>query len=88
MLPAASGLGGAQVKFSMSRYEGRFYVPGNSPAERHAQWLFCEDLVQAFVQKCRNNEHGKYKDLTREQIIEQYCTRLLETDLATAPELC
>ena len=86
-LASASGLAGAQPKLSVTKHEGKYYVPGNTPPERYARWQHCEELAQTFAQKCLTNEHGKYQHLTREQILEQYCTRLLKTGLATAPEL-
>ena len=47
--PRPSNLGavsGAQPKFSMNRYQGRFYSPGCSPPELLERWSNCEDLAQ------------------------------------------
>lgn len=86
-LPSVSSLAGVQPKLAVTLHQGKYYVPGDTPPERHARWLACEALAQTFVKKCLTNEHGKYNHLSREGILEQYCTRLLKTDLATAPEL-
>lgn len=86
-LPSVSSLAGVQPKLAVTLHQGKYHVPGNTPPERHARWLECEDLAQTFVVKCQRNEHEKYADLTREQILEQYLKRMLKARLASAPEL-
>ena len=44
-----SAVAGAQPKFSMNRYQGRFYSPGGSPPELLERWDACGVLAQAFA---------------------------------------
>jgi len=41
-----SAVAGAQPKFSITRYRGRFYSPGCTPPELTERWNACEDLAQ------------------------------------------
>lgn len=84
---AASGIAGIQPKLSMVMFEGRLYLAGGTPPERLARWEMCEDLAKQFVEKCRRNETGKYVNLSRVEILAQYCDRLLQTDWGSAAEM-
>jgi hypothetical protein len=67
-----SAVGGAQNKLELVEYAGGYYSLGNTPPERHQQWLVCEDLVQQFVVKCRESKAGKRSHMTEEQLLSGY----------------
>src|ERR1700676_2318793 len=69
---AASGVAGAQDKVIATKYEGRYYVPGNTPPERLQQWLACNDLVDGYVEKCRNSKLGKRANMSIDDILTGY----------------
>lgn len=48
----ASSAGGFQNKLVLTRYGGRYYVPGNTPPERWQQWCESEKLIPYYAQKC------------------------------------
>lgn len=85
--PMISTVPGAQSKFSSVLFDGHFYAPGSTPPEIHAAWLQCESLVHEFIARCLRNEHQKYRHLTREQILEQYCTRLQESGYGSSAQM-
>lgn len=78
---------GFQPKLLAVKYEGRFYAPGATPPERWERWNNCEALALQFVEKCRRNQTGKYAHLSQVEILEQYCTRVLQTDWGSDDEL-
>lgn len=82
-----SSLPGAQTKFSTVKYRDKFYLEGCTPPEILERWEICEDLALLFVEKCRNNETGKYAHLSREEVLEQYCKRLMKTDWGSDAEM-
>ncbi|MDB5763931.1 MAG: hypothetical protein JWQ21_2926 [Herminiimonas sp.] len=86
-LEIASAVPGFQPKFVMVEYEGKFYIPGDTPPERYERWRYCEDLAAEFVIKCRRNQYGKYVHLSEVEILDQYCVRLLRTGWASNAEL-
>ena len=71
----ASSLSGAQPKFAMVEYEGKFYIPGNTPPERWLDWSYSEALVQHFVSHCPERKRGKYAHMSEEDILAQYYQR-------------
>lgn len=79
-------LPGAQPKFLMTKYRGRFYSPGSSPPELFEAWRICEDLATQLAQKSLDSKNGKRADMSELAILEQYLTRLIETKWTTVPE--
>ena len=79
-------LPGAQPKFLMTKYKGRFYSPGSSPPELFEAWRICEDLAIQLAQKSLESKNGKRADMSECAILEQYLTRLIETKWTTVPE--
>lgn len=71
----ASSLAGAQPKFSVVEYEGKFYIPGNTPPERWHDWQYSESLVQHFVKQCPETKRGKRAHMSEQDIIAQYYER-------------
>ncbi|MBK4735530.1 antitoxin Xre/MbcA/ParS toxin-binding domain-containing protein [Noviherbaspirillum pedocola] len=72
-----SGLAGAQPKLSVTKFQGRFYMLGNTPPERHARYHWCRDLAEQFVEAARTTRKGKRKDMHEADILLQYHDRVL-----------
>lgn len=70
---------GAQAKFLMVQFKGRFYSPGCTPPELWERWDICEDLAHQFCRKCIDNKAGKRSHMTEVEILDQYLLRLLKT---------
>jgi len=79
-------VGGAQPKFIMTEYRGRFFVPGCSPPELYYRWCLCEELAEQLAEKSVESEKGKRSHMSREEILEQYLPRLIKTRWTTVPE--
>jgi hypothetical protein len=75
----ASAIAGFQNKLALIEYDGKFYMPGGTPPERHHSWLQCEDRAALLAEKCLKNQSGKYAHLQRIDILDQYCVRMLAT---------
>lgn len=71
----ASAVGGTQPKFAVVEYDGKFYIPGNTPPERWHDWAYSESLVQHFVKQCPETKRGKRAHMSEEDIIAQYYER-------------
>ncbi|KRB79076.1 hypothetical protein ASE07_05155 [Noviherbaspirillum sp. Root189] len=71
----ASAVGGTQPKFAMVKFEGKFYIPGNTPPERRHDWAYSESLVQHFVKQCPETKRGKRAHMSEHDIIAQYFER-------------
>ena len=87
--PRPSNLGavpGAQPKFSMSRYQGRFYSPGCSPPELLERWNNCEDLAQQLSVTSIESKAGKRAHMTETEILDQYLPRLVATNWTSEAE--
>jgi hypothetical protein len=78
---------GAQQKFLMVQYQGRFYSPGCTPPELWERWYICEDLAQQFCRKCIDNKAGKRAHMTEVEILDQYLVRLLQTGWGSDAEM-
>lgn len=70
---------GAQPKILATQYEGRFYSPGCTPPELHANWQHCVSLVEQFVPACIETKAGKRREMPEVEILDQYLTRLIAT---------
>jgi hypothetical protein len=68
---------GAQPKLLMTRYNGRFYMPGCTPPELYERWDICEDLAQNLAQKSLESKTGKRAHMTEADILDQYLPRLI-----------
>jgi hypothetical protein len=80
-----SGLAGAQPKLSVEEFQGRFYMLGNTPPERHARYLWCLGLAEQFVEAARTTKEGKRKDMHEADILRQYHDRVLAAGWALEP---
>lgn len=81
-----SAVSGAQVKFSMTRYRGRFYSPGCTPPELLERWNMCEDLAQQLSVKSIESKAGKRSHMSETEILEQYLPRLIATNWTSEAE--
>jgi hypothetical protein len=72
----STSVSGGQTKLALIEYDGRYHVSGNSPPELRQRYAYCRGLADWFADKCLRNEHGKYRGLTRTEIIGQYHARL------------
>lgn len=79
-------LPGAQPKFLMTKYRGRFYSPGSSPPELFEAWRVCEDLATQLAEKSLESKKGKRAEMSELEILEQYLPRLIKTEWTTVPE--
>jgi hypothetical protein len=68
---------GAQPKLLMTRYNGRFYMPGCTPPELYERWDICEDLARQLAQKSLESKAGKRAHMTEAEILDQYLPRLI-----------
>lgn len=68
----ASGLSGAAPKLSATLRDGRYFVTGSTPQERESQYLGCLELVEGYVEKCRNAKAGKFAAMSRDEILKGY----------------
>ncbi len=79
-------LPGAQPKLLMTKYNGRFYVPGCTPPELLERWEICENLAQQLVVTSRESKVGKRAHMTEVEILHQYLPRLIETKWTSESE--
>ena len=84
--PNLGGVSGAQAKFLMTRYQGRFYSPGCTPPELLERWNNCEDLAQQLAVKSNESKFGKRAHMSETEILEQYLPRLIATGWVSEPE--
>ena len=77
---------GAQPKLLMTKYQGRFYVPGCTPPELLERWNSCEDLAQQLSVKALESSAGKRSHMTEVEILDQYLPRLIATGWTSEPE--
>jgi len=87
--PRAKQLGampGTQDKILATQYEGRFYPPGCTPPELHANWQYCMSLVEQFVSSCVETKLGKRRDMMEVDILDQYQARLIATGWCSGEE--
>lgn len=81
-----SAVSGAQPKFSMNRYQGRFYSPGCSPPELLERWNNCEDLAQQLSVTSLESKAGKRSHMSETEILDQYLLRLIATKWTSEAE--
>ncbi len=84
--PNLSSVSGAQEKFSMNCYRGRFYSPGCSPPELLERWDNCEDIAQQLAVKSIESKTGKRAHMSETEILDQYLPRLIATGWVSEPE--
>lgn len=79
-------LPGAQPKYLVTLYEGRYYLSSCTPPEVFERWCMCEDLVAQLSVRSLESKSGKRAHMTEEAILEQYYTRLLATRWVSVDE--
>lgn len=77
--PVVSSLAGYQPKLALVTFEGKYYLPGDTPPERYFRWDACEHLALQIVGKSRESKAGKRAHMYETEILDQYCERLLKT---------
>ena len=85
--PRSAALSGANPKFALVSYGGKYYEPGTAPPEVLSRWEVAEDLAHQFVERCRITEKGKYAHLSRREILQQYLDRLLQAGWGTDSDM-
>lgn len=83
----SSSLAGKMAKLALVEFEGKYYVPGDSPPERYARWQYCEDLARQFQSKCLETKAGKRAAMPEAEILQQYLDRLLKTNWGPEAEM-
>lgn len=79
-------LPGTQPKFLMTKYQGRFYLPGSSPLELYEQWVICEEYASQLVDRSIESKAGRRAHMSEQEILEQYCVRFIATGWVPAPQ--
>lgn len=77
---------GAQPKFVVTSYQGKFYSPGCTPPELYERWQICEEIVQELTIKSRESKTGKRLHMSEVAILEQYLLRLIQTNWTSEAE--
>lgn len=77
---------GAQPKLLMTKYGGRFYVPGCTPPEIYERWDVCEDLAKQLSAKSLESKAGKRAGMSELEILDQYLPRLIATKWTSEAE--
>lgn len=70
---------GAQPKLLMTKWNGHFYVPGQTPPELYERWDICEDLARQLSGSSVESKNGKRSHMTEVEILAQYLPRLIQT---------
>ena len=70
-----SALAGAHPKFALVEFNGKYYVPGDTPGERWHDWSYSESMVQQFLLKCPETKNGKRSHMSEVKILTQYYER-------------
>jgi hypothetical protein len=82
-----ASVAGATPKLALVAFEGKYYLPGDTPPERYARWDMCEDLAQKFHQQCLETKAGKRAHMPETEILQQYLDRLCKTGWGTDAEM-
>ena len=77
---------GAQTKFLVVEYQGKFYSPGCTPPELHERWQHCMHLVPQFVSSSFETKMGKRAHMLEADILDQYLVRLIESEWVSRDE--
>lgn len=77
---------GVQAKLLMTRWNGRFYLPGQTPPELYERWDVCEDLARQLSEKSAGSKSGKRSHLSEVEVLAQYLPRLIQTRWTTESE--
>ncbi|QJD99834.1 hypothetical protein HH212_07195 [Massilia forsythiae] len=83
---AEGAIPGTQPKFSVMNYGGRFYMPGCTPPEIYERWQICEEIAQQLTIKLREAKEGKRSQMSEAEILAQYLSRLIRTNLTSKAE--
>lgn len=84
--PVMGALPGAQPKFLATLYNGRYYLNGCTPPEIFERWRICENVATQLSVKLLKSKQGKRSHMTEGEILEQYYTRLVETEWTSVNE--
>jgi len=68
---------GAQPKYLMAVYKGRFYEPGSTPPELYERWKLCADLASQLARSSVESKAGKRMHMLEVDILDQYLPRLV-----------
>lgn len=73
-------------KLMMTRYRGRFYLPGCAPQELLGRWNTCRDLAQQLSLESLECKAGKRAPMTELEILDQYLPHLVATNWTSEAE--
>jgi hypothetical protein len=62
-------------KLALVEFDGKFYVPSDTPEERLRDWLYSQGMVQHFLLKCPETKQGRRAHMSEVAIIAQYYER-------------
>lgn len=74
----SSAIGGFQNKLALTGRDGKYYTPGNAPAERYRQWCICEELIQQFATQCRQAKASEHSHFAKKDLLREYCEAATE----------
>lgn len=78
--PTALGaLPGAQPKFLVTNYKGKFYPPGCTPPELYERWCICNKFVKEISSKALESRAGRHSHMNEVEILDHYLLRLVKT---------
>lgn len=77
---------GAQPKFLVTNYKGKFYSAGCTPPELYERWQVCETIAKELSIKSRESKFGKRSHMSEVAILEQYLMRLIATHWTSEEE--
>lgn len=81
-----SALSGAQMKFSATRYGGKYYPVGSSPVEVFERWYACEDYAHRLTAAAKVAIAGKASHLTEVELLGKYIPQIIATRSASVAE--
>lgn len=85
--PAPHALAGNQAKIGIVEFEGKYYLPGETPIEHHHRWEICEDIAKQIAEKCLKKRTAEYAHLTEQEILAMFQALLLKTGWGSKAEM-
>ena len=80
---------GAHPKLLLVQFQGKYYIPGNTPPKRWHDWKYSQSMVENMVAKCLESKAGKRSHMSEVEIIAQYYERAVAGGgrFGTVPQL-
>jgi len=77
---------GVQDKLLLTEWNGRYYVPGQTPPELYSRWDVCEDLAVKFAKRALESKNTNRAHMSEVEVLAQYLPRLIEKDWTSEQE--